>query len=138
MPLFTRTKTIGVQNFILKVVNNNCPELHIANDDSRLASRVNLTLVVMIIPFEGGRPVADEAFTTVTKEFSNTGLAVVLDKPVGLDRVILGFRFEGEMTFVHATAKHLSPMGGGYHHLGFEITDVAHAGDYPELQSLSF
>lgn len=138
MSLFTRTKDLGVQSFILKMVNNNCPELHLAEADSRLARRVNLTVVVMIIPVENGHPIFDEAFTTVTKEFSNSGLAVVLDKPMGLDQVILGFRFEGEMTFVRAQAKHLNPLGGGYQQLGFQMNDIVHVSEYPELQSLSF
>lgn len=138
MPLFTRNKEIGVQSFVLKVVNNSCPELNITEDEARLARRVNLTVVVMIIPVEEGRPRFEEAFTTVTKEFSNTGVAVMLNKPIGLDQVILGFRFEGEMTFLHATARHLNPLGGGFHQLGFKLTDVVPRGEYAQLESLSF
>ncbi len=138
MPLFTRNTAIGAQSFILKLVNNNCPELNILEDESRLARRVNLTVVVMVIPVEDGQPNFDAAFTTVTKEFSNSGLAIVLDKPAGLDQVILGFRFEGEMTFVRAEAKHLNPMGGGFHQLGFQTTDIVHLSEFPTLRSMSF
>ena len=138
MPLFSRNKAIGVQSVILKLVNNSCPELHILEDESRLASRVNLTVAVMIIPVDDDQPIFEEAFTAVTKEFSNTGLAVVLSKPVGLDQVILGFRFDGQMIFVRAAAKHLNPMGGGFHQLGFQLTDVVPRGEYRELESISF
>ncbi len=138
MPLFAQNKTIGVQSFILNLVNNNCPDLHVLDDGPRLASRVNLTMVVLIVPVEDGRPMLEESFTTVTKEFSNTGLAVVLAEPLGLDQVILGFRRERELTFVRATAKHLNPMGGGFHQLGFHLNEVVHPGEYPELQEFSF
>ena len=74
----------------------------------------------------------------MTKEFSNTGVAVVLERPSGLDQAILGFRFEGEMTFVRAQAKHLSPMGGGFFQLGFRLLEVLPTADYPELKAAGF
>jgi hypothetical protein len=138
MPLFFRRKGVGVQSLVLKIVNNNCPELKALIEGPRVDSRVNLVVVVMIVPIEGKRPVVRRAFTAVTKELSATGVAVVLDRPHQLDEVILGFRQEGEMYFVHAQAKHISPMGGGFYQLGFQMTEVIATGDYPELQSLGF
>ncbi len=98
---------------------------------------MNLVLVVLIVPVETDRPQVGRAFTAVTKEFSNTGVAVVLEEPEELDQAILGFRFEGQMTFVRAQAKHLDPMGGGFHQLGFQMLEVVSPSDYPELESLS-
>jgi len=138
VPLFTRNRELGVQSFILKVVNNNCPELEAMIEGPRLDRRVNLTVVVLIIPVEGGRPQLGDAFTAVTKEFSNRGLAVVLDGPIALDDVIIGFRWEGEMTFARGKAKHLNPIGGGFHQLGFRLTNMVTPADYPELQSVGF
>ena len=138
MPLFSRNRTLGVQSFVLNVVNNNCPELKALIEGPRLDRRVNLSMVVLVVPVENKRPMTGQAFPAVTKEFSATGLAIVLDEPKGLDEAILGFRWEGEMTFVRATAKHLNPMGGGFHQLGFQITEIVPAGDYPELKSLVF
>ena len=71
----------------------------------------------------------------MTKEFSNTGVAVVLDEPQALDQAILGFRFEGQMTFLLAEAKHLNPMGGGFYQSGSRLLEVVSPGDYPELES---
>ena len=138
MSLFTKSRKNEVQTFVLKVVNNNCPELKALIEGPRLDRRVNLTLVVMVIPVEGGEVLPDEAFTAVTKEFSATGVALVLDGPRPLDEAILGFRWESEMVFVRAKAKHLNPMGGGFYQLGFQITELAHVGDFPELRTLSF
>jgi hypothetical protein len=138
MPLFTKNRKTEVQTFVLKVVNNNCPELKALIEGPRLDRRVNLTVVVMVVPIEDGELCPDEVFTAVTKEFSATGVALVLDGPRPLDEAILGFRWGHEMVFVRAKAKHLNPMGGGFYQLGFQITELAHVGDYPELPKLSF
>jgi hypothetical protein len=136
--LFTRDKKRAVQSFILKVVNNNCPELAALIEGPRLESRVNLTVVVLVVPVEDGRPLAKKAFSTVTKEFSTTGLALVLGEPKVLDEVIVGFRWEGEMTFIRATAKHLNPMGGGFYQLGLQMIELVCPGEFPDLESLYF
>jgi hypothetical protein len=138
MSLFTKSRKTEIQSFVLKVVNNNCPELKALIEGPRLDRRVNLTLIVMVIPMEGGELCPDEAFSAATKEFSATGVALVLDGPRPLDEAVLGFRWEHDMVFVHAKAKHLNPMGGGFYQLGFQMTGLVHAGDYPELRTMSF
>jgi hypothetical protein len=134
--LFMQNHTRAVQSFILKLVNNNCPELVALNEGPRLEKRVNICLAVLVVPVEAGRPLADEAFTAVTREFCATGLALVLDKPTTLSELIIGFPWEDEMTFLRATVKHSSPMGGGFYQIGLQATEVVHPGDFPELRSL--
>lgn len=136
MPLFLKSKKIGVQSFILRLVNSHCPELQALAEGPRLEGRANLMVVVMVIPVENGKPLPQQAFTALTKEFSTTGVAIVLDDPLGLDQVILGFRGESEMVFVRATARHLNPMGGGFYQLGLQMSEVIHVSDYPELRSI--
>jgi len=138
MPLFTRNKEIGVQSFILKVVNNNCPELEALVEGPRLDRRVNLVVVVLVVPVEANKPQIGQVFPAVTKEFSTTGLSLVFNEPRPLDEMILGFRWEARMTFVRAKARHLNPMGAGFYQLGVRMTEVLHVDDHPELQSLSF
>jgi hypothetical protein len=138
MPLFTKKREIGVQSFILKLVNNNCPELLALMDGPRIDNRVNLTVVVAVVPVEKKKPQIDQTFTAVTKEFSNTGVALVFSEPRGLDHAILGFRFEGRMIFVRAQAKHLNPMGGGFYQLGFRMLEVVSLADYPQLVAVSY
>ncbi len=138
MPFFTKKKDFSVQSFILKLVNNNCPELTAMLEGPRIESRVNMVVVVMIVPMEKGRPQVGRTFMAVTKEFSTSGVAVVLNGPQPLDQVILGFRYEGAMTFMRAEAKHLNPMGGGFYQLGFQMLETVNVGDWPELKSLGF
>jgi hypothetical protein len=139
MSVFVRTsKKREVQGFVLKIVNNQCPELKAMIEGPRLDRRVNLTMVVLIIPYEQGKLRVGRAFSVVTKEFSCTGLSIVLDGPQDLDEMILGFRWEGKITYVRARAKHLSPMGGGFYQLGVQMTEVLAQCEFPELQLLNF
>ena len=138
MKLFTRDKKRAVQSFILNVVNNNCPELKAMMEGPRLESRVNMVVVLMIVPVESKRLQVGRALTAVTKELSSSGVAVVVDQPHELNEVVLGFRVDGQMTFIRAKAKHLSPMGGGFYQLGFRLTEIVSPSDYPALASLGF
>jgi hypothetical protein len=137
MAMFSENKQKRVQRVVLKLVNNHCPELKASMDGPRLDNRVNLMVVVMVVPLENGKLQLDRAFTAITKEFSNTGVAVVLDQAQAFDEVVLGFRFDGEMTFVRSKAKHINPMGGGFYQLGFQMKEVVSTGDYPALDTLS-
>jgi len=138
MGFFTENKEVRVQGFVLKLVNNNCPELRALMEGPRIDSRVNLLVVVMVVPLENDQIQKGQTLMAVTKEFSNSGVAVVLERPRGFDQVVLGFRVDGEMTFVKAQAKHLSPMGGGFHQLGLQMLEVVHPTDYPGLETMSF
>lgn len=137
MPLFSPNKASRVKSFILKLVNNNCPELLALRPGRRLDSRVNLVVVVLVVPLENGRIKPEQAFTAITKEFSNIGVALVLDRTSPLSQAIIGFRFEGEMTYLLGEVRHFSPLGGGFFQLGFRLLEVACPADYPGLEELS-
>jgi hypothetical protein len=134
--LFAKNREHEVQSLMLNMVNNNCPELRAMSDGPRLESRVNLSIVVVVIPIEKERLVLADRFTAVTKEFTTLGVALALHECRAVDEAILGFRCEGVMKFVRAQARHLSPMGGGFWQLGFRLKEVAHTDEYPELESV--
>ena len=96
MTLFARNKELGVQSFIMKLVNNNCPELKALIEGPRADRRVNLMVVVKVIPVRKGRLIVPEAFNAVTKEFSGAGVGVVIDKPQGPQEAVIAFHFDGE------------------------------------------
>ncbi len=137
MLLFSPRKDQEVQSFLIKLVNNNCPEVRGLDEGPRLDTRVNLTVVVLVIPLEKKRPAIERVFAAVSKEFNATGVSLVLHEPRAVDEVILGFRFEGAMKFARAEAKHLNPMGAGFYQLGLKITEMVHVADYPALGSVS-
>ena len=137
MSLFTANKKHEVQSFMLKLVNNNCPELKGLMEGPRVETRVNLCVVVLVIPLDKNRPMLERMFAAVTKEFTTLGVALVLSEPRALDEVVLGFRWEGRMNFVRARTRHLHPLGAGFYQLGLQMKEMVYAGDHPELESLS-
>ena len=137
MPLFCRKKTIDVQSFILKIINNDCPDLKAGIEGPRAESRARLCVVVLIVPVENGEPLLDETFAGVTKELSSTGLALMLHEPKTPDGLIVGFRYDSKLHFIHGKARHLNPMGGGFYQLGIELTEMVETDEYPSLASLS-
>ncbi len=123
---------------MLKLVNNNCPDLEAMIEGPRLEGRVRLSVVVLVIPYEHGRPVMTQMFAAVSKEFSTNGMSLVLNQPRGLDQVVVGFRTEGATKFALAKAKHLNPMGAGFYQLGLRLTKMIPTGDFPELDAIVF
>jgi hypothetical protein len=135
--LFSKNKDFKIRGLILKLLNNNSPALRTKINEARIDTRVNLAVVVAVIPLKDGQVQLSDAFTTVTKDFSSAGLALVLDKPLGADQAILAFRVSGEMAFIRAEAKHLNPMGADFFQLGFRLVEVVSPADYPGLEDVS-
>lgn len=136
--IFTQNKKRGVSTFVLKLVNNTCPDIRQLQEGLRSENRVNLTVVVLVIPIEDKKLATVKAFHVVTKDFSTTSVATIVDRPRSISEAILGFRYEGEMHFARAKAKHMSPMGGGFYQLGFQMEEMVSPVDYPELSRMSF
>ena len=136
MSLFTKNKEHEVQSLMLNLVNNNCPELKGLADGPRLERRVNLTVVVLVIPVEKGKVLIEERFAAVTKEFTSRGLSLVLHECRAAETVILGFQWERSMKFVLAQARHLNPLGAGFWQLCLRLKEIVYPDDYPELENL--
>jgi hypothetical protein len=136
MSLFSKRKDRSAQSFVLKLINKNSLDRTAVLEDTRADSRVNLVTVVVIIPLQDRKLQIQKTFMATTKELSNNGVSVVLDAPRQLDEAILGFQFEGEMTFIRAIAKHDEPIGGSFRQVGFQLLEVVSPSDYPELASM--
>jgi hypothetical protein len=132
----TAKKEHAVRGFMLSLINNNCQNLRGLDDGPRLESRVSLIMVVLVVPWVKKRPVVDQAFAALTRDLGSQGVSLVLNEPCGVSEVVLAFQWDGEMRFVLAEAKHLSPMGGGFYQLGLHLKEMIHPSDYPALQSL--
>lgn len=132
-----KCKAHEVQSFMLKVINNSCPDLKSLWEGPRLESRVNLTVVALLIPMVDDQPAVEKRFAAVTKEFTTSGLSVVLTSPRDLDQVVVGLRWEDEMRFIRAQAKHLTPMGAGFYQIGLELREMIHVSDCPVLERIS-
>jgi len=138
MPLFTRKKDTAVRAFVIALLNQNCPALRDRLDGPRLEGRVSLTKPVMVVPIEGEKIMTRRAFAALTKEFSNSGVAVFVDHPFGPDDVVLGFRLGASIGWILAKAKHMHAIGGGFFQLGFRLIERLHLSDHPQLEKIVF
>ena len=136
MLLFAKRKDREVQTFMTKLVNNNCAELQALAEGPRLEGRVRLSVVVLVVPMVDGKPDVEATFAAVTKEFSSSGVSLLVEEPRSVDEVILAFRSEDAMKFLRGKAKHLNPMGAGYYQLGVQLSEMVRVGDFPELESV--
>jgi hypothetical protein len=136
---FTRNKKQAVSNFVLKLINNNCTDVMQLQDGPRSESRVNLAVVVLIIPIAGKKKVdTSRAFHAVTKDFSSTSVSVTVDSPRPVDDAIIAFRYEGEMHYAVGKARHSTPIGGGFYQIGFQLESMVQPLDYAGLSDMSF
>jgi len=140
MGLFTKKNKVdrSVKSFLVGLLNNNCSDVKSLIEGDRGDQRINLSIVVALIPLENDQPNTDQAHTVVTRDFSSSGVSIILEKPVGFDLAILAFRFDGMMKYFKAEARHLNPMGGGFYSLGFQLLEETYPGDYPALESIHF
>lgn len=131
MSLFFARKPHDVKNLVGRLLNSGCPE------GQRVDNRTMRVMVGIVVPIADRRPQVGQAFTATTKDFSNTGVAMVINRPEAPDEAILGFHLSGAMVFFRAEAKHMQPMGGEFYQHGFQLFEVVSLKDYPELESLS-
>jgi hypothetical protein len=136
---FSRNKKQAASNFILKLINNNCTDVLQLQDGPRSESRVNLSVVVLVIPVVSKKKVdPTKAFHAVTKDFSSSSVSVTVDSPRPIGDAIIAFRYEGEMHYAYAKARHTTPIGGGFYQIGFQLNEMIQPLDYEGLSHLSF
>jgi hypothetical protein len=136
--LRNRKKEIEAQRWILKLVNNHCPELLELQEGPRLEGRVNLTVPAWVVPIEGRMPVIARAFAVVSKEFSPSGFSVIINRPVEPEKVLVGFAWDEERAFFQGEVQHISPLGAGFSQMGIFVHEMICLADHPELDVLTF
>jgi len=137
MAFYVQKRIPEIQSFLLKFVNNHSNIAESIALHKRKETRARLNVVILVIPYEDGKLHLDEGFTAVSKEFSTTGMSFILPEPRGLDQVVIGLKFLGEMKFLLGRAVHLTPMGGGFYQLGLEFIEMLQPADFPELAGLT-
>lgn len=137
--VFSARKRLNqVRSFVLKFLNNHAEPLLEFDLRKRSETRVRINTVVILIPFQHSRAQVTRMFSGFTKDWSTTGVSVILSEPRGVDQVIVGVRFEAEIHYILAKAVHLSPIGPGFYQLGLRFLEMLHVADFPELADLVF
>lgn len=122
----------------MKILNNNCPQLEAYSQGEREERRLNLTVATFVVPVRGGSLDIAAANATVTKEFSVSGMSVILDEALDTEEVVLAIQWDGATTYFRGDVKHQSPIGAGLWQCGVQVTEIVPSGEYPELATLEF
>ncbi len=131
-----------VQRHILRLLNNHRAELDFAIDEARVEQRANLTIAVFIVPSKDGKPIIEEAFTAVSKDFCSNGISLIVREQFPYGELLLGLPFgdsdsgEPELSFIQCKVRHQQPLTEGIVQLGLQVRRLLDREEYPELAVL--
>jgi hypothetical protein len=131
-----KTKEIEVQRLLTKIINVHSRSLDALREGPRGELRVDLAMVVIVVPSIDGRPDRQQAFATVTREVSSTGMSLVLSERLEGREVFLVIDVQKEMRYVRGEIRHQGPLGAGLYQAGVKLTELLTIGDYPEMAPL--
>jgi hypothetical protein len=110
----SRKPKLQLQPFMLRLINRCGASRAMICEDNRLETRTNINLGVLMIPMCGECPEVDAAFTVVTRDISSTGLAVMTDRPLSAEEVLIRLPGDAGMRLVRATVRNCQHLGCGW------------------------
>lgn len=131
----TRKRLCEVRDFVRQLVDLTSPNLPPLEGEARTENRSNRALPALLVPWENGQPVVDESTYAITKDFSDRGLALVLQQPFKSVLVVVGLWLESPR-FALAEVRQNVPLGGGFWQIGVELTELLDSAKSPQVQSL--
>jgi hypothetical protein len=131
----TGRKLNEVRGLIRQIVDLTSPNLPPLGGESRAENRSTRALPALLVPWENRRPVVDESTYALTKNFSDHGLALVLQQPFRSDQVVVGLWLE-RPRFALGSVRQNAPLGGGFWQLGVELTELLDPAEFPQLEPL--
>lgn len=132
-----RKKQFEVHGFIRRLVDHSTSGVQCQDEEVRKEKRINRTLPVLIVPFDGEEPDVSSAVFAVTKDLSSEGVAILSQQPVESDELIVGFWSDSRCEFVRGNVCYRRPADGGYWQLGVALTEVVPRSDNLALLELS-
>lgn len=130
-----RGKLRELRGLLRRLVDLTSPNMPPLEGESRSEGRSNRALPVLLVPWEQGEAVVQESIYTVTKDFSERGLSLILPQPIRADRLVVGIWLESPR-FVLGEVRQKTPIGGGFWQLGVELTDLLEPAQHPQTASL--
>ncbi len=125
-----------VKSFLRRLLDVTCPALPPLEGERRSSERIPRVLPVILMPWEKGKPVVEEATFAITKDFGDCSVALVLPQPFRAEDAVVGIWLEGP-NYLHGVVQQNSPIGGGFWQLGITLERLLPLGDYPLLEKLN-
>ena len=131
------TKQQEVRDVLVRFINRRSLDAQGSLEERRSEDRTPLSVPVWIIPFSNGQPEIDKSFRGLTKDFSSSGVGLLVDETALTDVVLLALSTEPDPTFLLAKTRSCTALGEGYFLLGTAVTDVVSPSEFPELLLLA-
>lgn len=132
----SRQKRNEVNAFMRRLADRTTPTLR-HETDGRIEQRANRSLPVLVIPMVEEKPDVSLTSFGVTKNLSSTGVAVLTQRPVTSDTVVVGLWNDEEYCdFIRAEVRYRKRVEGGYWQLGLLLHEIIPRGDYHDLSLL--
>ncbi|MBX3413035.1 MAG: hypothetical protein KF708_10140 [Pirellulales bacterium] len=131
-----RKKQQEAQRLLVRILNQQHQASNVRMADIRQEQRSNTTVPVVIVPFVRGKPLVEEVLPATTCDLSSVGIGLVAEQAVESDEILIGFRSDEEVFFVHAAVKHQERISPHFYQIGASAIAVLHASDYPLLATL--
>jgi hypothetical protein len=131
-----RQRLLAVQRFMRRLIDTSAEIAGLPNDP-RADTRYNRAVPVLLAPYENGQPLADESTYALTKNLSSQGMALILPQPLRAEQVVVGIWAEAQGEFMVGRVRDNVALGGGFWHLGLELTAPLDTDRVEAFQELS-
>lgn len=133
---FTKRSTAtDVHKVMRRVIDTTTP--NITPSDDRVEGRSHRTIAVLLAGYDAKARTISDATWALTRDLSSQGVAVLVRQPFSPVEVVVVFAMEDSPRFVRGEVRQSRPLGGGFLHLGIELTDVLDQHRIPALEDLA-
>jgi hypothetical protein len=127
----TQANEAAVQRFLDEIVAAE------RSAERRREARINISVVVAVIPCVNGQPVIEQAFATFTKNVSENGVALSLNRVLPHHELLLGFPHAASLRYVRSEVHFRESLPLGCSLLGVRLHEIIDDADYPALSDLT-
>ncbi len=103
--------------------------------ERRNEDRMNVSIAVVVVPWVDGKPVEDRRFITFTKNMSNQGCGLVVNKLLSDDELLIGIPGD-QLTYVRGRIVYRERLPLGCYKLGVQMDDVVDMTPWPILMNV--
>lgn len=125
----------SIHNVLREIAENTESQFLPDEGDPRWHQRSNRSLPALLVPWENGGPMVQDATYALTKDFSSQGLALILPHPFRVEAVLIGLHLDTPL-FALGQIRHNAALGGGFWQLGIQIYELIEVDSHPHLPTL--
>jgi hypothetical protein len=125
------------RTFLLRFLNERCFQDKVLAEEKRWENRSSLMMGAWVIPLIDGEPVLSRAYPTITKDFTTSGLSIVVDGPPSCAEVIIALPVAVEAVLLRCKVLHSRLIGAGFLVAGLRVLGLVPGNQYPELSKLA-